>query len=251
MSTLILMGQASIAPSVYQSGWTTEHIDSVFQLLLPREKQNLKFVEISTELYGQMDEGARAAIANLFMVEFGESVLYARDNEKGCWYLGVPRDLVADGGMLLTAPGAPETIYAQRPELSIPRPRIPRPPNAYILYRKERHQIVKGKRPGITNNEISQVLGRCWNAETPDVRRYYKKKADEIKEEHKRLYPDYQYRPRKSSERRRRQHPPHTVPHVSSAQPSAPAQPVHQPQFSGPAQIVAPALFATALSNDV
>jgi hypothetical protein len=67
MSTLILMGQASIAPSVYQSGWTTEHIDSVFQLLLPREKQNLKFVEISTELYGQMDEGARAAIANLFM----------------------------------------------------------------------------------------------------------------------------------------------------------------------------------------
>lgn len=32
--------------------------------------------------------------------------------------------------------------------------RIPRPPNAYILYRKDHHHIVKAANPGIHNNEI-------------------------------------------------------------------------------------------------
>lgn len=90
----------------------------------------------------------------LFRVEFGEPVLYARDNKKGCYYLGVPRDFLSDGGMLLNAQGAHEAIFLQRPELSVNRVHVPRPPNAYILYRKERHQIVKNKRPDITNNEI-------------------------------------------------------------------------------------------------
>lgn len=146
-------------------------------------------------------------------VEFGKPVLYAHDIKKGCWYLGVASDLIADGGMLLNAHGAINALFFQRPKPETTRPRIPRPPNAYILYRKERHQIVKGKRPGITNNEIceyhvpffwthtdssvAQVLGRCWNMEHPDIRTYYKKMADDIKEEHKRLYPDYQYRPLK------------------------------------------------------
>ncbi|CAF3664890.1 hypothetical protein FGSG_08893 [Fusarium graminearum PH-1] len=244
MSTLMLMSPASSTPCVYQTAWTSEHIDSVFQCLVPKEKQTLKFVEISIELYGQMDQGARAALANLFMVEFGKPVLYAHDIKKGCWYLGVASDLIADGGMLLNAHGAINALFFQRPKPETTRPRIPRPPNAYILYRKERHQIVKGKRPGITNNEISQVLGRCWNMEHPDIRTYYKKMADDIKEEHKRLYPDYQYRPRKSRERRRRSVP-HTVPHVSSAQVPA-AQPTHQPQFSIPSQIVYPAQVLAA-----
>lgn len=34
--------------------------------------------------------------------------------------------------------------------------KIPRPPNAYILYRKDRHQEVKDANPGITNNEICE-----------------------------------------------------------------------------------------------
>jgi hypothetical protein len=32
--------------------------------------------------------------------------------------------------------------------------KIPRPPNAYILYRKDRHHLVKDANPGISNNEI-------------------------------------------------------------------------------------------------
>lgn len=36
--------------------------------------------------------------------------------------------------------------------------KIPRPPNAYILYRKERHSLVKETNPGITNNEICKFV---------------------------------------------------------------------------------------------
>ena len=36
--------------------------------------------------------------------------------------------------------------------------KIPRPPNAYILYRKERHHLVKAANPGITNNESCKFI---------------------------------------------------------------------------------------------
>ncbi|CAM1501673.1 Fc.00g036570.m01.CDS01 [Cosmosporella sp. VM-42] len=82
--------------------------------------------------------------------------------------------------------------------------RIPRPPNAYILYRKERHHMVKQANPSITNNEISQVLGRAWNLESREVRFKYKDMAEAIKRALLAKYPDYQYKPRKPSEKRRR-----------------------------------------------
>lgn len=101
-----------------------------------------------------LDRTHECSLILLLRVEFGEPVLYARDNDKGCYYVGVPRDFLGDGGMLLNAQGAHEAIFMQRPELSAIRVHVPRPPNAYILYRKERHQIIKEKRPDITNNEI-------------------------------------------------------------------------------------------------
>jgi hypothetical protein len=61
------MGPGSVTPIVYNTHWTNEHIDSVFQCLATKEKQLLKLVEIPTELYDQMDAGAKAALANLFM----------------------------------------------------------------------------------------------------------------------------------------------------------------------------------------
>ncbi|KAF4996605.1 hypothetical protein FDECE_12374 [Fusarium decemcellulare] len=82
--------------------------------------------------------------------------------------------------------------------------KIPRPPNAYILYRKERHHLVKKLNPGITNNQISQVLGQCWNMETREVRAQYKSMAEAIKKDHREKHPGYQYKPRRPSEKRRR-----------------------------------------------
>lgn len=43
--------------------------------------------------------------------------------------------------------------------------KIPRPPNAYILYRKERHNVVRDAHPGITNNEICKYLPPLFSME--------------------------------------------------------------------------------------
>lgn len=67
---------------------------------------------------------------------------------------------------MLLQPGGSEPFWVVRSETKLRTPavcspsvsakttKIPRPPNAYILYRKERHNTVKDANPGITNNEI-------------------------------------------------------------------------------------------------
>lgn len=82
--------------------------------------------------------------------------------------------------------------------------KLPRPPNPFIIYRTERHQTVKEANPDAKNNDISKILGRQWQMEPEEVRDAYKKKSEDIKEEFMRLYPDYKYQPRKSSEVKRR-----------------------------------------------
>jgi hypothetical protein len=51
------------------------------------------------------------------------------------------------------------------------------------------------------------ILGKKWKSEPDGVKAYYKKLAEEIKAQHKQNYPDYQYAPRKSSEKKRRMTP--------------------------------------------
>ncbi|KAH7200269.1 mating type 1-2-1 protein [Fusarium oxysporum] len=203
MANFILMPPGASSPIVFTSKWTLEHIDSIYQRLHTDSKSS-KLLKILPSLYNELDVGAKAGFANLYMVELGMPVLYARDTQNNCYYLGAPCDFFAKGGMLVSIPGAAEAIFIHRPEKPAFPAKIPRPPNAYILYRKERHQSIKAQRPDITNNEISQVLGRLWNSETREVRALYKQMADHKKAEHRRQYPDYQYRPRRPSERRRR-----------------------------------------------
>lgn len=117
------------------------------------------------------------------------------------YFLGAPRHFVSASGMILRPPGseciwvmrpgagaAPPAAAAAQPtpagrkrvlpspglaglvlavpssEAVTPPPKtnkIPRPPNAYILYRKERHHLVKSANPSITNNEICKLLCLC------------------------------------------------------------------------------------------
>jgi hypothetical protein len=51
------------------------------------------------------------------------------------------------------------------------------------------------------------ILGKSWKSEPDGVKAYYKKLAEEIKAQHKQNYPDYQYTPRKSSEKKQRMTP--------------------------------------------
>ncbi|KAL4860448.1 hypothetical protein BDV12DRAFT_205047 [Aspergillus spectabilis] len=82
--------------------------------------------------------------------------------------------------------------------------KIPRPPNAFILYRQRHHPRVKETYPDLSNNEISVILGKQWRAEPEEVKLHFKNLAEEFKKKHAEEHPDYQYTPRKPSEKKRR-----------------------------------------------
>nr|AYN77762.1 mating-type protein MAT1-2-1 [Berkeleyomyces basicola] len=82
--------------------------------------------------------------------------------------------------------------------------RIPRPPNAYIMYRKDRHREIRARFPDIDNNEISRILGKQWREESASVRTHYQELAISYKKIFMEAFPDYQYRPRKANEKKRR-----------------------------------------------
>ncbi|CAG8522735.1 8947_t:CDS:2 [Cetraspora pellucida] len=83
--------------------------------------------------------------------------------------------------------------------------RPPRPPNAFILYRREKQSEIMAKFPGYINNEVSKESGRMWSEEPQEARFRFQQMADAAKQEHMKKYPDYKYRPRKP--RRRSQKP--------------------------------------------
>ncbi|KAL0937927.1 mating type protein mat1-2-1 [Colletotrichum truncatum] len=95
------------------------------------------------------------------------------------------------------------TNYTDSPEPQC-KVKVPRPPNAYILYRKDHHAKVKQFNTQLTNNQISVILGKAWNNESHAVREKYTELARLHKERLMMLHPDYRYTPRKPSEKRRR-----------------------------------------------
>jgi hypothetical protein len=102
--------------------------------------------------------------------------------------------------------------------------KVPRPANAFILYRQHHHPLVKAAHPEYHNNDICKflyrfticflvgcmadrsavLLGKRWKAESTEAKAHWKAKAEQIKREHALKHPDYQYAPRKPSEKKRR-----------------------------------------------
>ncbi|KAK7398311.1 hypothetical protein QQX98_012312 [Neonectria punicea] len=167
--------------------------------------------------YRMLDDGAKEYIANKFMKHVTEDVIFCRDgSESDRYFLGPPRFFMAGSGMIVHPIGTDEAIWVKRPNdglqhIMVVPPvlpnrcsKIPRPPNAYILYRKDRHRLIKASRPDIHNNDISRILGRAWNKESAEIRLKYKLRADEIKQALIEKHPDYRYRPRRSVDVRRR-----------------------------------------------
>nr|POE98810.1 mating-type m-specific polypeptide mc [Quercus suber] len=82
--------------------------------------------------------------------------------------------------------------------------KVPRPPNAFIIYRKEWHSIVAKENRSLHNNDISVMLGRKWHNESEAVKDIYRQKAEDAKRQHAAIHPEYHYQPRKTSEKKRR-----------------------------------------------
>ncbi|POG76857.1 high mobility group box domain-containing protein, partial [Rhizophagus irregularis DAOM 181602=DAOM 197198] len=85
----------------------------------------------------------------------------------------------------------------QRKSRSRKPKRTPRPPNAFILYRKAKQPDVVAQNKNLTNAEVSKVISKMWWKETEEERFQWEKRADRMKLKHMQDYPDYVYQPKK------------------------------------------------------
>ncbi|EIW52455.1 uncharacterized protein TRAVEDRAFT_135714, partial [Trametes versicolor FP-101664 SS1] len=78
-------------------------------------------------------------------------------------------------------------------------PYVPRPPNAWILYRRATVIRLKAENfalYGSMNQKLlSKVISPMWRDAPAEVRKEYDGKADDALIEHMRMYPWYKYRP--------------------------------------------------------
>ncbi|MCJ1255863.1 hypothetical protein MMC24_003681 [Lignoscripta atroalba] len=82
--------------------------------------------------------------------------------------------------------------------------KVPRPPNAFILYRQHHHPLIKAKNPDMHNNQISIILGSQWKDEEEATRAHFRSMAEALKKKHLMEHPEYSYQPRKPSDKKRR-----------------------------------------------
>jgi hypothetical protein len=118
--------------------------------------------------------------------------------------------------------GPPPKAASSNAKTKIKKP--PRPPNAFILYRRAKQPGIVARHQGITNNEVSKEIGRMWHEEPAEIRQKFQKMADAAKQEHMKKYPEYRYRPRRPQERKRRIQPREDSPSVNSASPNMTSQ---------------------------
>lgn len=73
--------------------------------------------------------------------------------------------------------------------------KIPRPPNSWILFRREKSKQLREANPNISTGEVSTEAARQWKALSDEEKGFYQEMAREAAEQHKIQYPDYVYRP--------------------------------------------------------
>ncbi|KAF8901887.1 hypothetical protein CPB84DRAFT_1776927 [Gymnopilus junonius] len=73
---------------------------------------------------------------------------------------------------------------------------IPRPPNAFILFRCAfiKEQNIPGKVEG-NHSRLSKIIGLCWKQLPPEEREKWEAKAVQAQADHRAQYPDWRFRP--------------------------------------------------------
>jgi len=77
----------------------------------------------------------------------------------------------------------------------------PRPPNAFILYRRHQQAHLRSERPGIHLHLASKLIATWWRNETVETKEYYRTLASEGRKELLKRFPDYKYRARTEHEK--------------------------------------------------
>ncbi|KAL4740394.1 hypothetical protein BDV11DRAFT_204315 [Aspergillus similis] len=78
-----------------------------------------------------------------------------------------------------------------------PKPRIPRPRNAFFLYREAHYKAVvaSAEVSPLPSTTVAKILGRQWRDLPESAKAEWKELAEEEKRQHKQRYPDYKYCP--------------------------------------------------------
>ncbi|KAI0823474.1 hypothetical protein BC628DRAFT_509146 [Trametes gibbosa] len=104
---------------------------------------------------------------------------------------------VAPQMSVLSPPGTPMLGHA-RPSHAKKRDAsyIPRPPNAFILFRSSfiRAQHIPGQIEG-NHSALSKIIGKCWKALPREEREVWEAKAVVALDEHRQKYPDWRFKP--------------------------------------------------------
>lgn len=76
------------------------------------------------------------------------------------------------------------------------RGKVPRPVNAFLLYRKAYLDLCRELLGHANCKKLSVLIGQSWNMETPEVRLMYEKLAKVERACHRRAFPDYRFSPK-------------------------------------------------------
>ncbi|KAI0783776.1 hypothetical protein C8Q75DRAFT_686535, partial [Abortiporus biennis] len=89
-------------------------------------------------------------------------------------------------------PEIPQTPHSKKKDASY----IPRPPNAFILFRSSfiRAQHIPGKIEG-NHSSLSKIIGKYWKSLPREEREVWEAKAIVAQAEHRKKYPDWRFRP--------------------------------------------------------
>ena len=97
----------------------------------------------------------------------------------------------------------PSTSRPVSPDAQKPK-RIPRPPNAFMLYRSH---LLRTRQipPGIEHRQqnISRVAGECWNLLPDAEKKKWHDKAKEVLLAHMEKHPDYKFSPERKAARKK------------------------------------------------
>src|SRR6266498_888071 len=80
-----------------------------------------------------------------------------------------------------------------------PQGKIPRPQNAWVLFRKdyEANQRMRFPDKALKMKNVSTDAGEVWRKQSTKVKRYFEILSRLAHEQHKKLYPNYKYTPKK------------------------------------------------------
>ncbi|CCM06318.1 uncharacterized protein FIBRA_08570 [Fibroporia radiculosa] len=119
-------------------------------------------------------------------------------------------------------PSTPEAPNATRPHVTSPKgspppkrirsPRgrakepghIPRPPNAFVLYRAEQARLLKERPIENDQRKISEIVGAAWKSLDEEGKKPWRDHADFLKRMHALQHPNYRYRPVARTEKPRK-----------------------------------------------